>query len=98
MTAEKEAQIEVHVVAGGVAARYQAAAGSQRGYALIPGGCAYVFEDNVCAAAIGEALHFFVNFVRGVIDGFIGAEFFCQREFFFVAGGGDYAALMAFAT
>jgi len=40
---------------------------------LIPRGCAYVFEDYVGAAAIGQAFYFIVDFVGGVIDGFVGA-------------------------
>ena len=73
MADEKIVDINFSVGAGGGAAGYQAAVHGQAADAVVPGGLAYVFEDYVDAAAIGEAFDFFGDFLRGVIDDVVGA-------------------------
>lgn len=89
LAAEKKAQIDFGVEAGGGSAGDQAAAARKAGEAVVPGGHADVFKDHVHTTFRGEAADFVLNFLRFVIDGFVGAKLFSFGEFSFVASGGN---------
>jgi hypothetical protein len=91
MAAEKEAQIDFGVEAGGGAAGDEASIDGERGNALRPGSFANVFEDDVDAALVGDAFDFGVDLLAGVDDHFISAEGAGFFDFFVAANGGDDA-------
>jgi hypothetical protein len=91
LAGEEEAQIDFGVVAGGCAAGDKATANGEAGDAVVPSGGAYVFEDDVDAAFVGDATDFVANFLRFVIDEVLGAELFGFFQLGVVARGGDDA-------
>jgi len=91
LAAEKEAQIDFRVVAGGGAAGDEASVDGERGDALRPGSFADVFEDDVDAALVGDAFHFGVDLLASVDDDFVGAEGASFFGFLVAADGGDDA-------
>src|SRR5580692_3172189 len=91
MACEKIRDVDRSVEAGGCAAGNQASADCEAADAVVPCGLADVLEDHFHAAAIGQALHFVGNFLRGVIDHGIGTQLPGLFEFCVGAGGGDHA-------
>ena len=75
MAGEKIVDVNCAIEAGGGAAGDQAAANGEAADAVFPCGLADVFEDYFDAAAIGEAFYFVGDFLRGVIDDGVCAEF-----------------------
>lgn len=96
LAAEEEAEIDFGIEAGGGTAGDEAAAASEGGDAIVPGGGAYVFEDDVHAALGGEAADFVPDFLRVVVDEVVGPEFFGFGELGVVASCGDNAAAEKF--
>src|SRR5690348_878870 len=92
MAAEEETQVNLRVVAGGGAARNQAAIGGETRERLLPRGGADVLDDDVdAAAAMGEVAHFGCPVGLAVQNHVVGAERFCFGDFLFAAHGGDDA-------
>ena len=54
-----------------------------------PRGSTHVLENDVDAAAVGDALHFVGNLLLVMVDGVVGTKFASLRQFAVVAGSGD---------
>ena len=96
LAAEQEAEVDFGIVARRGAASYQAAGWGQAGETLVPGGGAYVFENDVDSAFPRDAADFIANLLGFVINDVVGAEIAGFGELFVRARRRDYAGTEKF--
>src|SRR5262249_35204516 len=75
LSAEEKAQIDFGIEAGGSSAGDKAPASGEAGDAVVPGGGADVFEDDIHSSSGGEATDFVFDLLRLVVDEVVGASF-----------------------
>src|SRR5579862_4325833 len=87
------AQIETYVGSGGRAAGDQRPGVFERANALVPGGGAHVFDDDVHPLFVGDSADFVRNLLLVVIDAVVGAKSSSLLKLGLIAGGRDHAAV-----